>query len=72
MLIPEENAKDLAEIPDTVKNVLEIVPVSHIDQVMEHALIRKPVAISWTAEDAEKARRAMMGRDDAGAGSTAH
>ena len=46
VLIPEENAKDLADIPDNVKNELEIVPVSHIDEVLEHALVpksRKPL-----------------------------
>ncbi len=42
VLIPEENAKDLAEIPDTVKNQLEIVPVRWIDRVLELALERLP------------------------------
>ncbi|VCU71984.1 Lon protease [Pigmentiphaga humi] len=42
VLIPEENAKDLAEIPDTVKNHLEIVPVRWIDRVLELALERLP------------------------------
>ncbi|MDO4904931.1 MAG: endopeptidase La [Lautropia sp.] len=41
-LIPEENVKDLAEIPDTVKNSLEIVPVKWIDRVLELALTRMP------------------------------
>ena len=41
-LIPEENVKDLAEIPDNIKNALEIVPVKWIDQVLERALERKP------------------------------
>ncbi len=73
VLIPEENAKDLADIPDNVKNELEIVPVSHIDQVLEHALTRKPEAIVWTAEDDERARRALLGRDgESSAASTAH
>ena len=72
VLIPEENAKDLAEIPDNVKNGLEIVPVSHIDQVLEHALVTKPVAIEWTAEDEERARQAMLGRSDNQASSVPH
>ncbi len=42
VLIPEENVKDLAEIPDTVKNHLEIVPVRWIDKVLETALERAP------------------------------
>jgi ATP-dependent Lon protease len=47
VLIPEENAKDLAEIPDTVKNGMEIVPVSRMDQVLERALTRMPEPIEW-------------------------
>ncbi len=47
VLIPEENAKDLAEIPDNVKNALEIVPVSRMDEVLHHALVRQPESIVW-------------------------
>ena len=42
MLIPEENVKDLAEIPDNVKNKLDIHPVKWIEQVLDLALERKP------------------------------
>jgi ATP-dependent Lon protease len=45
-LIPEENVKDLIDIPDNVKNAIEIVPVRWIDKVLELALERKPVALS--------------------------
>jgi ATP-dependent Lon protease len=45
-LIPEENVKDLADIPDNVKNGLEIIPVRWIDQVLQHALEREPVSLS--------------------------
>ena len=41
-LIPEENVKDLTEIPDNIKNKIEIIPVRWIDQVLERALERKP------------------------------
>jgi len=41
-MIPEENVKDLVEIPDNIKNRLEIVPVKWIDQVLDVALERKP------------------------------
>ena len=44
-LIPEENIKDLTEIPDNIKNKIEIVPVKWIDQVLERALERKPEAL---------------------------
>jgi ATP-dependent Lon protease len=53
VLIPEENVKDLAEIPDNVKNRLEIVPVKWIDKVLEVALERQPVPL--TEEDAAAA-----------------
>jgi ATP-dependent Lon protease len=42
VLIPEENVKDLAEIPDIVKNRLELVPVKWIDRVLEIALKSQP------------------------------
>ena len=45
-LIPEENVKDLAEIPDNIKNAIEIIPVKWIDQVLERALERKPEPLS--------------------------
>ena len=47
VLIPEENAKDLVDIPASVKNALEIVPVSRMDEVLKHALVRQPEAIQW-------------------------
>ncbi|MFD1701973.1 endopeptidase La [Methylopila henanensis] len=52
VLIPEENAKDLADIPDSVKTRLEIIPVRVVDQVLSHALLRKPEPIEWDEERA--------------------
>ncbi|MCL1861059.1 MAG: endopeptidase La [Proteobacteria bacterium] len=49
-LIPEENIKDLAEIPDNIKNMIEIIPVRWIDQVLELALERKPVPLAESEE----------------------
>jgi ATP-dependent Lon protease len=69
VLIPEENAKDLADIPDSVKNQLEIVPVSRMDEVLEHALLRKPEPIFW--EEDPKAVTAL-GTDDDASGVVAH
>ncbi|MBX7534646.1 endopeptidase La [Qipengyuania flava] len=51
VLIPEENVKDLAEIPENVKQGLEIVAVSHVDEVLEHALTSLPSPIEWTEAD---------------------
>jgi ATP-dependent Lon protease len=58
VLIPEQNVKDLAEIPDNVKNRLEIVPVRWIDKVLEIALERQPVALS----DEEVAQQAAVSK----------
>ncbi|MCA3236055.1 MAG: endopeptidase La, partial [Cupriavidus sp.] len=58
-LIPEENVKDLADIPDNVKNAIEIVPVRWIDKVLELALERKPEALP--EEDAKPAEVADKG-----------
>ncbi|WP_228726873.1 endopeptidase La [Novosphingobium aureum] len=51
VLIPEENRKDLAEIPDNVKQGLEIIPVSHVDEVLSRALTDKLTEIEWTEAD---------------------
>ena len=47
VLIPQENEKDLAEIPDNVKSGLKIVPVSNVEEVLKVALVRQPEAITW-------------------------
>ena len=57
VLIPEENAKDLIEIPDNVKSGLEITPVSRMDEVVKHALVRMPEAIDWDEEKAAEAAK---------------
>ncbi|OZA78303.1 MAG: endopeptidase La, partial [Azorhizobium sp. 39-67-5] len=53
VLIPEENAKDLADIPSNVKNQLEIVPVSRMDEVLAHALVRRPEPVEWVERPVE-------------------
>ena len=47
VIIPEENAKDLAEIPDNVKNALEIIPVARMDEALGIVLARKLEPIEW-------------------------
>ena len=47
MLIPEENAKDLVEISESIKKGLDIVPVSRMDEVLARAMTRKPEPIKW-------------------------
>ena len=59
VLIPEENIKDLTDIPDNVKNAIEIVPVRWIDKVLELALEKMPEALlELTAEEIAKAAEA--------------
>ncbi|MFC3071862.1 endopeptidase La [Shinella pollutisoli] len=71
VLIPEENAKDLADIPDNVKNSMEIVPVSRMGEVIEHALVRKPEPIEWDGAAAD-AKVAPVESSEEGAGAVAH
>ena len=51
VLIPEDNVKDLAEIPDRITDGVEIIPVSHVDEVLAHALVRAVDPIEWTEAD---------------------
>jgi ATP-dependent Lon protease len=53
VLIPEENAKDLVEIGESIKKGLDIVPVSRMDEVLARALVRKPEPIEWDEEKAK-------------------
>ena len=65
VLIPEENAKDLADIPDNVKNGLELVPVSRMEEVLAKALVRMPEPITW--EEDKKSPPPVLPTEDAGA-----
>jgi ATP-dependent Lon protease len=71
VIIPEENAKELVEIPEEVKNSLEIIPVSVLDEVLKIALVSAPEPIEWDEAAAAKAA-AVSGDDDTGTGVTAH
>jgi ATP-dependent Lon protease len=72
VMIPEENAKDLADIPDAVKNGMEIVPVAMMDDVLKQVLVRMPEPIEWdeVAEEAAAAARALA--EKSGEGARAH
>ena len=63
VFIPEENEKDLAEIPANVKEGLEIVPVTHVREVLARALTRQPEPVDWdeAAEEAAAAARQAAG-----------
>ena len=74
VLIPQENEKDLPDIPDNVKEGLEIIPVSHVSEVLKHALVSQPEPIEWDedAEEAAAAAKAALGASDDSASATAH
>jgi ATP-dependent Lon protease len=75
VLIPEENAKDLVEISDTIKKGLEIVPVTRMDEVLARALVRAPQPIEWDEASAKLAAETPAAEpavDEDGSGLTAH
>jgi ATP-dependent Lon protease len=60
VLIPAENEKDLTEIPDNLKEGLEIIPVSHVQEALKHALVSKPIPIEWDEVAEELAQAALQ------------
>jgi len=72
VLIPEENVRDLKEIPEIVTKGMEIVPVSRMEQVLSRALIRQPEPIEWVYDEKATPPAASIDPavdgDDAGAG----
>jgi ATP-dependent Lon protease len=67
VFIPEENEKDIADLPDSVKDGLDIIPVSHVSEVLAQALVDTPEPIEWdqAAEDASAAERAKQAQSSA-------
>ena len=70
VLIPQENEKDLPDIPDNVKEGLTIIPVNHVSEVLEHALVSKPKAIDWDEAAQEAAEAAAIKARAAGVDAT--
>jgi len=71
VMIPDENAKDLVEISDNIKGGLEIIPVSRMDEVLKHALVRVPDPIQWE-ETAQPVKSADGVVEEDASGLTAH
>jgi ATP-dependent Lon protease len=71
VIIPDENAKDLTEIPDQLKNALDIRPVSRMEEVLTIAFSRPPQPIAWDEEGSEKAQ-VVPPKDEPQPGVTAH
>src|SRR5258707_14887637 len=73
VVIPEENAKDLVEISDSVKSGLEIIPVTRMDEGLARALTRMPEPIEWEDKtDAKAAKTEAAGEADEASQLTAH
>ena len=73
VLIPRDNEKDLAEIPDNVKEGLEIIPVDHVRDVLKIALVREPEPVDWDEEAEEAAAaEATLKQAEAARGAVAH
>ena len=64
VLIPAENEKDLAEIPASILDNLDIVPVSHVDEVLARALVEPMRPIEWTDADEHAAEPPITGQTD--------
>jgi len=55
VLVPKENEKDLADIPENIKRSLEIIPVTNVEEVLEYALVNPLVPIEWKNEEEDRA-----------------
>ncbi|MDZ4094136.1 MAG: endopeptidase La [Paracoccaceae bacterium] len=72
VLIPQENEKDLTEIPDNVKLGLTIIPVSNVREVLRHALVRVPEPVEWDEAAEEAAAAARLSAAGSAVPQTAH
>ena len=72
VLIPVENEKDLRDLPKSVTDGLEIIPVSHVSEVLKHALISTPESIDWDEAAEDAAAAALAAERGGAAGLTAH
>jgi ATP-dependent Lon protease len=66
VVIPKENEKDLADIPDNVKRGLTIIATDSVNEVLEHALVEKPKAIEWIEADQVESVRSPLGEGERG------
>ena len=66
VLVPKENEKDLADIPENIKRSLEIVPVTSVEEVLEYALVNPLVPIEWKNEEEARAAVTAGQNDDDG------
>ncbi len=72
VLIPKDNEKDLEDIPDNVKEGMEIIPVAIVDEVLQHALVKELVPVEWTEEETLKSSMTNSTDDDDVSGQLTH
>ena len=72
VLIPQDNEKDLIEIPDNVKEGLSIIPVSHVDEVLKYALVDEPEPIEWDPKHEEEQQTSSLSGGDDTSGTVTH
>ena len=72
VLIPKDNEKDLEDIPDNVKEGMEIIPVAIVDEVLQHALVKELVPVEWTEDDTLKSSMTNSTDDDDVSGQLTH
>ena len=72
VLIPKDNEKDLEDIPDNVKEGMEIIPVAIVDEVLQHALVKELVPVEWTEDDTLKSSMTNPTDDDDVSGQLTH
>ena len=72
VLIPKDNEKDLEDIPDNVKEGMEIIPVAIVDEVLQHALVKGLVPVEWTEDDTLKSSMTNSTDDDDVSGQLTH
>jgi ATP-dependent Lon protease len=65
VLIPKDNEKDLADVPDNVKTALEIIPVANVDEVLKRALTMPLTPVDWSEEDETAENRRAADGDGA-------
>ena len=70
-MIPKDNEKDLADVPDVIKERLEIIPVGSVDEVLEHSLTKPLVPIEWD-EESQSQVVPTAGEDDGRSGVVTH
>jgi ATP-dependent Lon protease len=66
VLIPQDNEKDLAELPDNVRRGLKIISSDSVDEILRHALVREPTPIEWAEPPNVEATRSVQEKGERG------